>query len=241
MKRAVGYYIIVGLIILSLPGCGKIIDWGKSNFYQGQEYNTYKQMAEPFVRSFTLYDQLTTTAHFNAIWLSDEVRTAYTDLHSARLAKSPEHKNIFLRRQLEENNHYISFYVLSAYGTKLGTPESHWTIYLEVDGKNYQPTELKLVELPYEYQVFFGKMFNRFKEPYHLRFNARDLAGNPIITTNTKNINLHVRSAHTGKALTWELKKDSMPQEPVIFSPVVSEKEPVQKSKRHKRGRRQSA
>ncbi len=131
-----------------LPGCGRLIDWGKKNFYQGEDFDNDRKMVEPFVRSVTIYDQLSTRAHFDAIWLSDQVRTAYTDLHSARLAKSEEHKQAFLRRQFEENNYFISFYILSLYEIKLGDPESKWSLFLEVDGKTYHAIELKVVELP---------------------------------------------------------------------------------------------
>src|SRR5579872_7400345 len=235
MKREVGCRFAMAIIILGIiPGCGKIIDWGKSNFYQGQEYDTYKDRVRPLVRSITLYDQLTTQAHFDVLWLSDEVRIAFADLHAARFSKSLEMKNILLRRQLEENDHYISFYVLSIYGTKLATPESRWTFFLEVDGNTYQPAELKMKDLPYEYQVFFDTLFNRFKEPYCLRFDARDLEDNLIINSNTRSMRLHIRSAQTGYVFTWVLADNAQEDEPVKPQPVV------QKSKRYKRGRRQS-
>lgn len=234
MKRVVGCCFSAVIALLSIPGCGKIVDWSKSNFYQGQEYDTYKDQIKPFIRSVTLYDQLTTQAHFDALWLSNEVRSAFADLHAARLSKSPEHKNVFLRRQLEENNHYISFYILSFYGAKLAAPETHWTFFLEVDGKTYQPAEIKLKDLPYEYQVFFGNLFNRFKEPFHLRFNARDIEDNIIITPHTRDMKLHIRSAQTGYVFTWVLI--DTPQEETKDSAKSAPK-----SLRYKRGKRQSA
>jgi len=233
MKREVGFRVITILMVLSLSSCNKIVDWGKSNFYQGHEYDTYVCMAKPFIRSVTIYDQLSTRAHFDALLLSDEVRTAYADLHSARFAKSLEHKAIFLRRQLEENDHYISFYFLTIYGLKLGTPESHWTLILEVDGKQYQPVELKLIDLPYEYQIFFGELYNRFKEPYHVRFDARDLQDHQIITSDTQEIKLHVRSAQAGSVFAWQLKQSKLDQEVLPHKDMIT-----RKSKRITRGRR---
>lgn len=233
MKRAVEGYLII-LILLCVPGCGKVVDWGKSNFYQGHEYDTYRAMTESYIKSVTLYDQLTTSAHFDVIWLSDQVRTAYADLHGARLAKSTELKDAFLRRQLEENDHFISFYALSIYEVKLGIPESHWSLSLEVDGKTYQPLEIKVVDLPYEYQVFFGTYFNRFKEPYQVRFSARDFEDNLIITPETKEIKLHVRSATKGYTFTWPVVQEEMSDEEVMQEPPVEK--PVPK---RKRGRKQ--
>ena len=222
MKRAVGCYGTILGVLLVLPGCGRLIDWGKSNFYQGKDLNNYSNQAKPFVRSVTIHDQFSTTGSFDALLLNQEVRTAYTDLHSARFAKSPEHKNAFLRRQLEEMDHYISFYVLSLYEVTLGVPESQWSLFLEVDGNTYAPTELKVTELPYEFQQFFGNKWNRFKEPYFVRFSATDIEDNPIITPTTKKITLHIRSANKGDVLSWNV--NGFEEKPEPSKMVIKEK-----------------
>lgn len=207
MKRAVGYYATALGLLAVLSGCGRVVDWGKTNFYQGQERDTYRDVAQPYIKSVTIYDQLTTRGMFDALWLSDMVRTAYADLHIFRQGYGDERRNAFLRRQLEENNHYISFYVLALYDAKLSDPSSHWSLFLDVNGNRYQPIEVRVVELPYEYQVFFGSRWNRFREPYLVRFGAKDTNDQLIISPETKELALHIRSAAKEHALVWKIEQ----------------------------------
>ena len=187
MKRMIHVY-AAAVMLLLLPGCGRFIDWGKSNFYQGEQVDNYRCDIKPYIRSVTIYDQFTTRAMFDALWLSDEVRLSYVDLHVSRQGKDEERKNSLLRRQLEENNHYLSFYVLSLHEEKLGDPDSEWSMFLRVNDEFYQPMEIKEIELPYEYQIFFGKLWNRFKVPYLVRFSANDADDVPLITSQTEAI-----------------------------------------------------
>jgi hypothetical protein len=204
MKRTIHVYAAIAMLAM-LPGCGRLVDWGKSNFYQGEQVDNYRCDIKPYIRSVTIYDQFTTRATFDALWLSDEVRLAFVDLHVSRQGKDEERKNAVLRRQLEENNHYLSFYVLSLHDIKLGDPESAWSLFLRVNEQFYQPMEIKEIELPYEYQIFFGKAWNRFKVPYLVRFSATDADDMPLITQQTEAIELHMRSANKENAFVWPL------------------------------------
>ena len=107
MKRTTYFPMVSIAALLLLSGCGRIIDWGKTNFYQGEEMPSFSQEVKPFLRSVTIYDQLETKAWFDLLWLSDEVRTAYAKLHVERMGQSEEKYQAVLRRQLEENSHYI--------------------------------------------------------------------------------------------------------------------------------------
>ncbi len=209
-------YFGLGLIVC-LPGCGRIIDWGKSNFYQGTNLEDNHKQVEPYLRSTTIYDELSTKARFEVLWLSDEVRTAFANLHSFRLGKDEDKQTAFLRRQLEENSHYVSFYVLSTYGVPLGDPDAKWCIFLGIDGTHYQPVSIKPIELPYEYQLFFGDLWNRFKVPYLVRFSAVDLNNNPIITDETAKIHLFFRSANKQHKFMWQLKDTPPIERPFVI------------------------
>jgi hypothetical protein len=154
-----------------LPGCGgRFIDWGKANFYQGNRVDDPSEKVKPYLKSVTIYDQFTTKATFNVLWLSDAVREAYAHLHITRQGGDEERLKALLYRQLEENAHYISFYVLSLYEVKL-EPNSSWSFFIKVNNVNYQPLEIKRIELPYEYQVFLTFNFYLFsagKEPFEV-------------------------------------------------------------------------
>lgn len=220
MKRALSSYGVNIIMLLMLTGCGRIIDWGKSNFYQGEQLDINIKEVTPFIRSVTIYDQLETKAMFDALWLSDEVRTAYAKLHTLRQGKDDELQKAFLRRQLEENIHYISFYVLSLHDIKLGDKESCWSLFLQIDGVDYLPLEIKQLDLPYEYQIFFGKQWNRFKAPYLVRFRAKNDDDTPLITEQTKRIIMHVRSAYKEHAFIWQLQEDEL----IKVKPIIKKK-----------------
>ncbi len=223
MKRTVSLYVVGMIMLFGLPGCGRIIDWGKSNFYQGEQIDMSLNEVAPFMRSITIYDQLETRAMFDVLWLSDEVRTAYAKLHILRQGKDDDRQMAFLRRQLEENLHYISFYVLSLHETKLGDKESHWSLFLQIDGVDYLPIEIKEIDLPYEYQVFFGKKWNRFKVPYLVRFRAKGTDDAPLVTEQTKRIVMYVRSAHKEHAFIWQIQQDEQ-DEPAVYKPIKKKK-----------------
>lgn len=208
------------IFLFMLPGCGRVIDWGKSNFYQGEDVKDFTSGVAPFIRSVTIYDQLATKAIFDVLWLNDEVRTSYAHLHMLRQGKDEEKLYAFLRRQLEENNHYISFYVLSTYDVKLGVPESHWSFFLQIDDQEYHPFEVKEIELPYEYQLFFGKGWNRFKVPYIVRFHSEDEDKKPLLADDAKRIAFIARSAQKEHAFVWQLQND----EPTVKERIKTRK-----------------
>lgn len=204
MKLNVSFYFAL-IMLFSLPGCGRIIDWGKQTFNQGQEVDEINKRVKGYIRSIKVYDQFTTRGIFDAIWLSDESRTAYADLYAFRQGKSDEHTKTFLRRQLEENKHFISFYVLSLYEVPLGDANSEWNLILKVNDAEYVPVEVKKIELPHEYRIFFGDKFTRFKEPYIVKFNANDVDDKAIITPETNKLELLFRAVDRRVVLCWEL------------------------------------
>lgn len=208
-------YIHVGsiLIILTIiPGCARITEWAQNSFYQGEQVNVDISHVQKQVRSVYMYDQFSTDAIFDALWLSDEVRTAYAQIYSSRHGKD---SSAFLRRQLEENKHYISFYVLSSYEVPLGADNCLWTLLLHINDQIFTPIEVKMVELPQEYQLFFGKRFNRFKVAYVVKFNAQDVDEQPLLTTNVDEIKLVLRSIKKETTLAWDVHNLTNEQEVV--------------------------
>jgi len=206
MKALKKIYIVHIMLILLLPSCGRVIDWGKRTFVQTPTIDASVAAAQKYIRSVISYDELTTRANFDVLWLSDDVRTNYANLYALKFGKTEEQRKIFLRRQLEENNHFISFYVLSLYEHPLGDVNSEWTLFLTIDDKNYSPIEIKTIELAPEYMHIFGKKYNRFKVPYSVKFDAKDINDNFLITPETKNITLYCRSLKAEVTFVWEIK-----------------------------------
>ena len=194
-----------GLLLAILPGCWRVIDWAQSNFYQGTSLDYSVSSVDDFVKSVRVYDLLSIRATFDALWLSDEVCTAYVDLYALRHGKSDEQRDTLLRSQLEDNNNFISFFVLSSYEVPLVGDLVEWGLFLRIDGYNVTPIELKEVDLVPEYRAFFGKKYNQFKVAYVVKFNACDSVGRSLITPDVNHIALYFRSMCKEVVLEWQL------------------------------------
>ena len=203
MKRDVVFSIPLLFCLFFLSGCGRIIDWSKDHLDQGKKLDSDISIAKNYIRSTRVYDQFTLVGAFDALWLSDEVRINFTNLHACKYGKIEEQKKIFLRRQLAENDHYISFYVLSMTHIVLGEADSRWEVFLRIGCKNYNPIEMKLVELLPEYKYIFGDKYNKFKDAYLILFNAQDIEENYLIDEKTSSVQLVFRSVERETALTW--------------------------------------
>lgn len=194
--------------VCCLCNCGKLVKWGESNFYQGEELPTEQPVVQQYIRSVTIYDQFTTRAIFDVLWLSDEVRNAYTDLYAIKYGKNDEQKKVFLRRQLEENKHFITFYVLSLYEVPLGDANAEWSLFLNINDENYLPIEVKSIDLMPEYIEFFGKKFTRFKVAYQVKFDALDIEDNLLFSPDVDQFSLYFRSVDKGTQLVWYMSEN---------------------------------
>lgn len=208
-------------LILGLSGCSlRVVDWAQQCYTPAKEYQGINKDARAYVRSIAIYDEIATAGMFDALWLSDSVRAAYTDHYGARRGKNAEFKHTFLRRQIEENKHFISFYVLSSFDNKLHDAKAQWMVYLVVDGVAVQPLEAKTVDLEPEYQAIFGDQYTRFKEAYLVKFDAKDADERPILTQNSKVVELVFRSLDKETSLRWEIA--NLPN----IMPAVSQQAP---------------
>ena len=180
MKKNTGY--IVLLVVLLLPGCGgSLADWGHATFHQSQFQKDESSTIKKYVKQINMYDQLNTVGLYDALWLSDEVRTFYAKKYASMTGKSEEETLTMLRRLFKSNSHNISLYVLSPFDVVLAVKPIEWSLYLEIDGKRYQPTFIKKCELPSQYAALFGKRYNPHKQPYEVKFDRHDANGIDIL------------------------------------------------------------
>jgi len=204
MKRDIAFLVLFTIILHFLPGCGgRIIDWGKDNFYQGQKLDKDIEDIKHHIKSRRVYDQFTLVGAFDVLWLADPVRTVYADIYSRKFGKTEEQKRVFLRRQLEENNHFISFYVLSLKEIVLGDKDSKWSVLLKVGDRLFTPSEMKTIEICPGYKEILGKKYNIFKDVYLVYFNAKDIEDNYIIDENVDHMALIFRSMDKEVELFW--------------------------------------
>ncbi len=195
---------LVVCCIVILPGCKRSFDWAAQHFNQGQSVALPLQRVKPYVRSVAIHNYFSTKGIFDALWLSDEVRSAYADIAAVRSGKSTQQAQLFLRRQIEENKHYITFYVLSEYDVPLGDT-SDWHVLLQVGEYTYQPCELKTVDLVPEYKAFFGRRWSKLKTAYVVKFDAQDVNDQSIISPSTQSMALCFHATSKRAELVWSL------------------------------------
>lgn len=212
------------MTLILLPGCGTVVDLVKETFPQGKENKDYQKKTKLYLREINIYDQFNTVGLFDALWLSDEMRTVYADINAQMHGKTVKEKHAFLRRQLKENDHYISFYVLSTHDNPLSVKPIPWALYLVVDGQKYMPFEVKAVELVAEYKTIFGTMFNNHKSPYEVRFERNDANNVDILKEGVPHVmELYFSNPAYFSCATWEI--DSMNNVVPKKSPVVVKQE----------------
>lgn len=209
--------------ILFATGC-KVIDWGKENFKQTKRYDQeFTKHIEPLLRSTVVYDQMATIADFDAILLTNAARMMYVDYFKQKHLISEEKESVMRQRLLNENKYYISFYVLGSqienlYPSNrslftgeyykqqalLGEKDAEWHVRLKVDGNEYPADSIRVVELPVEWQHFFGKKYSQFKSVYLVKFDAVDAYDQEILSSGKHNVSLHFVSARYKAKLEWQ-------------------------------------
>jgi len=209
MKHMTNYFYFMIFLMLCLGGCSRYIDWGKSVFYQGKKVDLHAQEVRCFIRSVHVYDQLTTLGIFDALWLNDQVRVAYAQVYAAKHGLSQERYEAFVQRQLQENLHDISFYVLVSLpvheSISFVDKDAPWSMNLIIDDDSFVPVEIVPIDLSPEYQMFFGKRFNKFKVCYLVKFNAVDVEGNYLIDQGSNNLELVFNRVGRKARLMWNL------------------------------------
>lgn len=197
-------FAVLCLSIITLSGCGgRLTNWALDNFNQGGTITGCFEHPYEYVRTVTVYDQVNTVAMFDALWLSDRVRQSYIDLRSYRFNWSDEQSIAALNQQRQEENSFITFYVLSSNDIRLASSDPVWSVSLDVDGMTYTPVEIRIADLEPEYKAFFGGLYVRSKRAYKIRFNATNDNGALVISNATQMVSLWFRSVNKEEALTW--------------------------------------
>lgn len=202
-------HFVIWSMLFFISGC-RYVPWAKDVFYQSKTKCTYTALRNDYIRTLRIYDQFTTLGIFDVLWLSDEVRTLYSKEYALLYGYCPEDYQSFLQDQLAESNCLISFYILACVPhvqdillTEDGTP---WSIYLCIDGVNYQPEILKLVELPYFYKLFFGKRYTIAKQVYYISFAAKSSMGDSILTKSSRSLSLCFHTpGRVDECIVWRL------------------------------------
>ncbi|NBQ17473.1 hypothetical protein EBU24_04090 [bacterium] len=210
--------------ICALPGCdGGVSDWVNQTFEQGKTHQFDKKLVKKYLKSVRVYDEFNTVALFDVLWLSNDIRTTYALLHGDMNGLSREAANAFLRRQLKANDHFLTFYVLSAHDIPLNMTPSLWNMYLKIGEKTYSPLEVKVVEFNPEYRAIFGSVLTNHKRPYEVKFDRKDPDGNEIVPSSVKTISFNLSSPLYYAAVEFPVEEQAAPimQQEEVAAPIV--------------------
>ncbi len=186
--------LILFVSIFIFYGFNTIYEWGKENFKQAERHDEdFVKEAKKYLRSVTAYNSLTAEAEFHTMLLSDDARMLYVDYYAKIHGLNQEQIKVLKQRQIHENRNFISMYVVAwkrdreyvtsrslftgeslKTGNILKGEDALWNVTLVVGGKRYQPEAVRLVDMPIEYQIFFGNHYNIFSTVYLVRFAAKD-------------------------------------------------------------------
>lgn len=187
--------VLVAFFIFS--GFNTIYEWGKENFKQAERHDEdFIKASKKFLKSVNVYNGLSVEAEFHTMLLTDEARLLYVDYYAKNRGFGLEQVKVLKQRQINENRNFISVYVVAwkrekeypnskalftGEGLKTGNilkgEDALWNVSLIVGGKRYQPETVRLVDMPLEYQMFFGQHINLFSTVYLVRFAAKNSEG----------------------------------------------------------------
>ena len=179
MVGKIGVLLVCVVLMSSCVPYHKLI---KKESPQGTELDDQREVTYNNVRSVAIYNQFETRALFTFLNMSDATKRAYADLYCGRRGMTMQAKEEFLKRQLEENNHWYSFVVLADIRDKtcvsLGEKNAQWTFALDLGaGITLVPESIKEIDIEPELQHFFGHHFNLFKTAYLVKFPRHDASG----------------------------------------------------------------
>jgi hypothetical protein len=200
-------------LILVFPSCVKYYELSNKECYQGKSMPDRKEVSKNNLKKLTINDQFSTMAIFDCLWLSDDVRNAYIEMNCSRKGKDEQAKMALLTRQLEENKHWITFYILADIRDKtdgsLSDKNSPWGLFLETpDNRRVAPLSIKEIEIEPEYKFLFGPRFNLFGRTYEVKFPAADLSGVKYLKNQSEIFKLVAASPKKEGAVWWN-KLDS--------------------------------
>ncbi len=200
-NRGLFYCLMVG-IVGCFSGCGRLVDLAKETVPQSAAYKQDKKIVKHYLKSIRLYDEFQMIAMFDALWLSDDIRTMHAQHYS--LMRGATHDTTeAIRRQLQANEKTITFYVLSLRAHPLHISNPSWIVYLDVDGHCYQPQEIKFVELLPYYISLLEKSYSIHKQACEVKFSRIDEEGNDILKS--KCMSLHFSNQKYYGQVSWDL------------------------------------
>ena len=186
---AQGVFLLVLYMSLLLPGCC-------FNLFRSSADQKIIDRAHRSVRSAFAYDQSTTVGFFEVLWLNWPVQQAYDQLFQRRTRNLSDCSTC---RTLVPAVDKTTFILLGTYERELFSPYCGWLLFLEVDGAVYANPVVQGVDLPCEYRLFFGSLYNQFKTSYTAEFAIPN-----SVVERAQSVKLVFRSGLQDMAVCWK-------------------------------------
>lgn len=195
------------ILLVSLTGCQRWIDWGKDVLHQTPSICYDEQIPHAYVRSLRLYDQLNTLAFFDALWLSDTVMDSYNAVHAERHGFHCHCSDEAFKHALIGEPGVVSFYLLAATPHTNNVPlhdcDPPWLLHLRLGDHVFSPACIKPVVFPPEIKAFYCLHYTRFKRQYCVRFELIDCDGHQVDLYDYRCMQLCFASPTHRDCMTW--------------------------------------
>lgn len=167
--------------LLMLGGCLKTYEYLQTEFAQGEVHPYNRAIINNALRSATVYNEFTTMASFDVLWLSDAVRAAYATAWAAKRGLGKQERDAFLSDELAHAGEMVSFYVLASIADdhypSLSEPDTAWNLVLvSASGVQVPASLVREVDLAPEYRAFFMPGSLDYRTIYFVQFSIRDLS-----------------------------------------------------------------
>jgi hypothetical protein len=164
------------LLMVLLPACDRYVRWPRDVFYQGEHHDNVSGVVRAYTKSIRMYDQFSTVALFDILWVSDEIREQFVQSRSCRKHFTAHQEEAVRACLVGQREQYITFYVFAprAYDSymSLACPQSSWSIALSIDGCMYQPYDICVWDLESELYDVISAHCLRARTCYRVRFAA---------------------------------------------------------------------
>lgn len=208
-NKNIVFYILLLLTTVMTTSCIKYYTLIKTETPQGIDLENQALITAKYLRTMPVYDHFETRAIFDVLWMSYECRKAYVDLYAKKHGLSQDmHKEMF-KQQLEENNHWITMYILAdireTQNPSLSDPQAEWNLQITIDNNPtlFVPESIKEVDLEPEIRILFGGRYNTLKTAYKVKFLIPQECADSINENKMKKLSLSIYSVNKKITLEW--------------------------------------
>ena len=194
-----------------IPSCSRYVPYVKDAIKQVDIKEEKKdENVESVVKSRVVRDELSWVGSFDALMLDDYVLKTYAKVYARDNGNPAGLRERTEKEELDKAAKQTVFYVLTPLIYKdmrlaINNTVKGWTPSLIIDGKGHKANKVEEVDLPKQYQKFFGKHLTRYKNTYQVTF---DVGSGPLKRGET--VELMFMSGKYSTKFEWKPKSQTL-------------------------------